>query len=144
MRALFRRLFCKPELESESESARVGRLGEREAERQLKGKGCRILARNWRCGRDEIDLVCLSEEAVVFVEVRTRKKGALVGGYDSISERKRKALRRVCRAYYARMRPRPDTLRFDVVEVEHESGEIGESRHFVDVPLFGKSVNRGG
>lgn len=127
---------------SEPESARVGRRGELAAEKLLKSKGYRVLARNWRSGRDEIDLICLVEGIVVFVETRTRKKGALVGGYDSITDRKRKALRRVCRAYFAKMRPKPVTLRFDVVEVEHEAGEISECHHFEDVPLFAKQVNR--
>lgn len=133
-----RSCFRKPE----PESARVGRRGERAAERLLKRKGYHVLARNWRSGRDEIDLVCLSEGVVVFVETRTRRKNALVGGYDSITGRKRKALKRVCRSYFAKMRPKPLTLRFDVVEVEHEDGEIGECHHFEDVPLFAKQVNR--
>lgn len=127
----------------EAESALVGRRGEREAEKLLKKKGYLLLARNWRSGRDEIDLICLCGKAVVFVEVRTRKAGALVSGYDSIDQRKRTALRRVCRAYFAKMKPKPITLRFDVMEIEHDEGNILACRHFEDVPLFGKPVNRG-
>ncbi|EDY82946.1 conserved hypothetical protein [Verrucomicrobiia bacterium DG1235] len=129
---------------SEPESAAIGRRGEREAEKLLKRKGYQILARNWRSGRDEIDLICLHGKAVVFVEVRTRKVGALVSGYDSIDRRKREALRRVCRSYFGMMKPKPITLRFDVVEIEHDEGTITASRHFDDVPLFSKSSNRGG
>lgn len=137
--SLFRRLFGR----KEPESAAVGRRGEREAERMLKKKGYEVLARNWRSGRDEIDLICLQGKAVVFVEVRTRAEGALVSGYDSIDQRKRDALRRVCRSYFAMMKPKPLTLRFDVVEIEHRDGVILACRHFANVPLFGKPVNRG-
>lgn len=124
-------------------AAAVGRKGEREAERLLKGKGFVILARNWRSGRDEIDLVCIDEKAVVFVEVRARAKDALVSGYDSIDQRKRDALRRVCRSYFAKMKPKPLTLRFDVIEIEHVEGAVDAVRHFENVPLFEKALNRG-
>ena len=125
------------------DSALVGQRGEREAERALKRKGYTILARNFRSGRDEIDLICLDGKIVVFVEVRTRRRGALVSGYDSINQRKRAALRRVCRSYFAKMKPKPLTLRFDVIEIEHEEGAVQACRHFQNVPLFGKDVNRG-
>lgn len=139
MISFFKRLFGR----TEPESAVVGRRGEREAEKLLKKKGYQVLARNWRSGRDEIDLICLQGKAVVFVEVRTRAVGALVSGYDSINQRKREALKRVCRSYFGKMRPKPLTLRFDVVEVEHEEGVITAVRHFSDVPLFSKASNRG-
>ena len=139
MFSFLRRLFRR----DEPESAAIGRRGEREAEKLLKKKGYQILARNFRSGRDEIDLICLQGKAVVFVEVRTRAAGALVSGYDSINRRKREALKRVCRSYFAMMKPKPLTLRFDVVEVEHEEGVVTRARHFDDVPLFSKSVNRG-
>lgn len=121
----------------------IGRLGEREAERLLKAKGYRLVARNWRAGRDEIDLVCYDGEALVFVETRTRSVGALVGGFDSIDKRKREALKRVCRAYVVKLKPQPVTYRLDVVEVEHEDGEILVARHFENTPLFSKSAGRG-
>ncbi len=139
MLAFIRNLFQR----SDAGTAAIGQRGEREAERLLKGKSYLILARNWRSGRDEIDLICLQGKIVVFVEVRTRAKGALVSGYDSINQRKRAALRRVCRAYFAKMKPKPLTLRFDVVEIEHEEGRITECRHFENVPLFSKDVKRG-
>ena len=65
---------------SEPMRAVIGRLGEKEAERLLKAKGYRVVARNWRAGKDEIDLVCFDGEALVFVETKTRAFGAIVGG----------------------------------------------------------------
>lgn len=121
----------------------IGRLGEKEAERCLKGKGYQNITRNWRAGKGEIDLVCHDGLALVFVETRTRKLVALVSGYESIGLSKRDALLRVCRAYLANLKPRPKSFRFDVIEVEHESGQIIASRHFENVPLFGKETFRG-
>jgi putative endonuclease len=128
---------------SESKTAAIGRRGEKEGERCLRSKGYRVVARNWRAGKDEIDLVCLDGPTLVFVETRTRKSGALVSGYESIGRRKRDALKRVYRAYLAKLRPRPSAFRLDVVEVEHEAGLIIAIRHYENVPLFGKETFRG-
>ena len=61
-------------------TAEKGTLGEKEAELHLKGKGFMIVKRNWRKGRDEIDLICLDREKIEFVEVRTRKESAVISG----------------------------------------------------------------
>ena len=79
----------------------------------------------------------------MFVETRTRRTGALVGGFDSIDTRKRKALNRVCRAYIAKLKPHPSSFHRDVVEIEHDEGEILETRHFENAVLFGKEAGRG-
>lgn len=139
MRSFFRRIFSKPE----PDAHRIGRLGEKEGERLLKSKGYRILARNWRAGKDEIDLICKDQRALVFVETRTRSRNALVGGYDSIDHRKKQALRRVCRAYLKSLKPQPATFRFDVIEAIRDGDEIIETRHHENVPLFSKAEGRG-
>ncbi|MBI4601734.1 MAG: YraN family protein, partial [Planctomycetes bacterium] len=48
----------------------LGRRGERAAARHLRRQGLRILARNVREGRGEIDLVALDGATLVFVEVK--------------------------------------------------------------------------
>jgi putative endonuclease len=119
-----------------------GLAGERAAEKFLRRElGFRVVARNWRSPRDrrdEIDLVCRDEDVLVFVEVKARAAGALVGGYDAIDARKKTALRRAISAYLRALAPRarPTTARFDVVEVEHGGGAEPEVRHFENVPLF--------
>ncbi|WOO42748.1 YraN family protein [Rubellicoccus peritrichatus] len=122
-----------------SDRAARGKLGEREAASALKKKGYRILARNWREGRDEIDLVCLVEKTMVFVEVRTRAEDALVGGYHSVTQRKKAALRRVCTAYLRGLRQKPAHIRFDIVEVRLCQGDKISLNHHENIPLFGKN-----
>jgi putative endonuclease len=103
-----------------------------------------IVARNWRSTRDrrdEIDLVCRDGEALVFVEVKARAAGALVPGYYAVDERKKRALQRAAEVYLARLRPKPRTFRFDVVEVALPAAGTDakpEILHFENVPLFGK------
>ncbi len=117
----------------------VGRRSEHHAARWLRSeKAYRILARNWRHKRDELDIVALDGPVLVFVEVRARRAGALVPGYHSVTRRKKEALRRCAIAYLGGCRPRPAHFRFDIVEIELNNGEVLHLRHFENVPLFRK------
>lgn len=117
----------------------IGSAGERAAAAHLRReKGLSILHRNWRHGRDEIDLVARDGAVLVFVEVKTRVAHALVGGYHAVDRRKKRALLRASRAYIALLPEKPLSFRFDVVEVEHTDGAITAIRHFENVPLFPK------
>jgi putative endonuclease len=122
-------------------SALAGRNGEAKAARFLRRKsGFKLVARNWRNPRDrreEIDLIARDGAVLVFVEVKARAAGARVPGYYAVDWRKRRALRRACRAYLALLRPKPRTFRLDIVEVELAPGEP-VIRHFRNIPLFPK------
>ncbi|MFM7042001.1 MAG: YraN family protein, partial [Planctomycetaceae bacterium] len=50
----------------------LGRRGEDEAARYLRGLGYRIVGRRERVLRGDIDIVALDDRCVVFVEVRSR------------------------------------------------------------------------
>ncbi|MEO0795063.1 MAG: YraN family protein [Verrucomicrobiota bacterium] len=120
--------------------AERGRFGEREAGKFLKKqKGHRILVRNWRAGKDEIDLVTKSGDVIVFVEVRSRQSTAKVSGYSSVTQAKKKCLLRVCQAYLRALRPRPAHFRFDIVEVRLGNDGEFSIHHFENVPLFPKN-----
>ena len=125
--------------------AGIGAAGEAAAADFLRREhGFRVLARNWRHGRDELDLVCLDGGVLVFVEVKTRAAGALVGGYEAVDARKKRALRRAALAYLVRLDAPPVAYRFDVVEVRHRDGRSVELHHFENIPLFGPHHHRAG
>lgn len=124
-----------------------GAAGERAAEKFLCAKpGWRVVVRNWRSPRDrrdEIDLVCRDGDVLVFVEVKTRAAGALVGGYHAVDARKKGVLRRATGVYLRGLRnARPATVRFDVVEVEWAADEKTPPivRHFENVPLWPRGI----
>ncbi len=52
----------------------VGDKGEEIAVSFLKSKGYKILNRNWRSGKLEIDIVAQTKDLIVFVEVKTRAR----------------------------------------------------------------------
>jgi len=136
--------------EARGMTSETGRRGERLARAHLEGIGYRILASNWRAPsdrRDEIDLVVLDGEVLVFVEVKTRAADALVAGRYAVDARKKRALRRAAYAYLHGLERAPRSVRFDIVEVALlKPVDVGEEpagpqvRHFKAVPLFPKTL----
>ena len=53
-----------------------GFAGEDMAAKLLQEKGYKILARNWRCGHLEVDIIAETDDYLVIVEVKTRKRSA--------------------------------------------------------------------
>lgn len=96
-----------------------------------------MLARNWRCGRDELDLVVLEGRVLVFVEVKTRTAERGGAGWFAVDARKRRALRRAARAWMRQAGGAPHT-RFDVVEVLVCHGAPPRIVHHIGVPLLGR------
>lgn len=99
---------------------RAGAWGERVAADFLEKKGYRILGRNVRFGsRCELDLVARSPapEALVFVEVKTRRNEDFGRPFLAVDRAKRRALGRAAVRYLRRVKAKPAQIRFDVVEV---------------------------
>ncbi|MFM7398270.1 MAG: YraN family protein [Verrucomicrobiota bacterium] len=115
----------------------LGAKGERLAAEACQARGARVLARNWRNGRDELDLVLLERGVVVFVEVKTRMTQVAGEGLRAVDRRKKAALRRAAAAWI-RQAPSVAHHRFDVMEVMvcHE-GPVRILHHRGEV-LFGR------
>jgi putative endonuclease len=67
-----------------------GRLAEERAATWLTARGLKILARNVRCRRGELDLVCLEGGTLIFVEVRLRTNPRFGCAAESITPAKRR------------------------------------------------------
>ena len=98
----------------------IGRRGERLAARYLRRQGLRIVGRNLRCGRGEIDIVALEGETLVFVEVKSRSQRSWHQGMERIDRAKLRALRRACRFYLSSIGWRAEAYRIDAVLVDFE------------------------
>lgn len=77
----------------------VGRAGEAFAAACLAKEGYTILARNYRCRYGEMDLVAAREGILAFVEVKTRRQGALVAAEEAVTPQKRRRLARTAACY---------------------------------------------
>lgn len=114
----------------------LGDFGERVAAHRLESLGMRIVERNLRIGRIEVDLIAEDGDELVFVEVRTRR-GAAGLAAESVNAPK---LRRMweCAVGYCEQNAVPmERLRIDVVAVDLDaSGAARSVEHFraVEVP----------
>lgn len=76
-----------------------------------------MLARNFRLGRKEIDLVARRGEVVAFVEVKTRSGRGYGHPLESITWKKRREIGQVATAWIDRHGRPGDVYRFDAVSV---------------------------
>jgi putative endonuclease len=94
----------------------VGAYGERCAVQHLLAAGMRVLDRNWRCPRGEIDIIAQDGETLVFCEVKTRRGGDFGTPAEAVGAAKARRLRRLAAEWLA-TRAGGHDVRFDVVEV---------------------------
>lgn len=92
-----------------------GNETEREAARFLSGRGYRIVDRNVRFRRGEIDLVAYDGDVMVFVEVKGRRTEKYGGARLAVDERKKRRLDRLAGEYLARRSLPLPPCRFDLV-----------------------------
>ena len=98
--------------------------GERVAAAFLRRHGYRVLYRNYRTVRGEIDLICRCGELLVFVEVRTRSSEEFGRPAESIDAAKQESVRQAARSYLGLLRREDLRYRFDAVEVVLKPGQI--------------------
>ncbi len=111
--------------------AELGHLGEEIAVRSLCRKGYLILARNWRSGRNELDIVARQGPVVVFVEVKARRPGPQPAA-QALTPRQRRRLARAARDWIGAHPLEGIEYRFDVVAVTVLPGKSPSVEHIPD------------
>jgi len=79
----------------------LGAEGEKIAARHLAAKGYRIVARNYRFHRNEIDIIAFDGEALCFIEVKTRASLGKGHPAESVTRSKQKEIARAAAGYLA-------------------------------------------
>ncbi|MCD6337950.1 MAG: YraN family protein [Verrucomicrobia bacterium] len=110
----------------------LGALGEKAALRALRRKGLRLLARNFRSPRGEIDLIMREGDALVFVEVKTRSSEEWSRPAAAVDSGKKRRIAMAAMDYLKALGRPPAILRFDIVEVLAENGKVTQIRHLPD------------
>ena len=116
----------------------LGEHGERVAARWLVRKGWRILARRFRCGHRDIDLVARRGGTVAFVEVKARRDRTFGDPVAAVHWRKQRELGRSARVWVARFGEPGLAYRFDVIGVLADGRRV-RVRHVEDafsLPVF--------
>jgi putative endonuclease len=110
----------------------LGAAGEEAAAALLAAKGLRVLARNWRSGGLELDLVCREGRTIVFVEVKTRGPGSRGTPADGLTPAKRGRLVRAASLWLSENEAWDAPCRFDLVAVTPAPGGGFETVHLPD------------
>ena len=101
----------------------AGRRGESHALDYLRAKGYRLVARNFRSGRGEIDLIVDAPDgSLVFVEVKSNRSSASGRPLERVDGRKVRRLQRLAQRYCIAHGQEDRDMRFDVVGVDLPPG----------------------
>jgi putative endonuclease len=95
----------------------AGQRGEDSAARYLTLHGYRIVQRNFRAPRGEIDLIAMDGESLVFIEVKARANDSKGTPAAAVDERKQGRIRHAAEWYCARYRMQDRPVRFDVIAI---------------------------
>ncbi len=111
---------------------KLGIHGEKVAEKHLMSLGYRILDRNWRWRKGELDLVAEQDEEIVFVEVKARRSQKYGLPEESITRSKREKLIQTAYAYLRSANRDDADWRIDVVAIDMEDdGTVIRLEHIV-------------
>jgi putative endonuclease len=94
----------------------LGKQGEDIAADYLVKKGYRVLEKNWRQWRNEIDIIAMDGNYIVIVEVKTRQSSVFGEPEVAVTRDKQKALIRSANAYI-RCNNVQNEVRFDIISV---------------------------
>ena len=75
-----------------AESHNLGQQGEYQAVKYLEKTGYKILRRNWKSGKLEIDIIAEKSDFMVFVEVKTRSEDFLEDPRNAITREKQRSM----------------------------------------------------
>ena len=95
----------------------LGARGEAAAARFLRRRGYKIVARNQRERRGELDLVAVDGRTIVFVEVKTRRTARYDHPAEAVTLRKQQRISHAATAFMKRHHLLTYPARFDVVAV---------------------------
>lgn len=101
----------------ETQRQGLGRWGEEVGLGHVVRRGWEVLARNWRIGRLEVDLIAWDGPWLVIIEIKTRTEPVQADWHRMVSRAQQDRLIRAARAFLARYPERSLEVRFDVVAV---------------------------
>lgn len=109
----------------------TGTNGEKIAENFLQSKGYKILCRNWKWEKKEVDLVADKDGLLVFVEVKTRSAAYFGYPEDAVGTAKQEYMKTAAEEYLYR-HPEYEQIRFDIISIMMQKDTIKEIVHFED------------
>ncbi len=102
----------------------LGKLGEDTATDYLRKEGYRVLQRNFKARYGEIDIICVKDDILVFVEVKTRIGEAFGTPEEAVTSRKLAEVIKTAEYYKLVHKELPESMRIDVIGIQFDDTEI--------------------
>ncbi|MEL6718209.1 MAG: YraN family protein [Bacteroidota bacterium] len=109
----------------------IGKQGEQIAVDFLAEQGYKILERNWRFSRAEVDIIAMHGEILVFFEVKTRSYTFFGEPESFVTEKKEAFLVDAAHVYMEQINHDWE-IRFDIIGIVLKNEFSYEIRHFED------------
>lgn len=114
----------------------LGKWGEDCAADFLQRMGYTIVARDWKSGHRDIDIIAMDEETMVFVEVKARRNRTFMEPETAVDYHKLRNLQGAINHYVKYYRVNHH-IRFDIVTVVGTPDDAKpEIDHLKDIPLY--------
>jgi putative endonuclease len=110
-----------------AESHLLGQKGEDLATDYLRKAGFKIIFRNWKWGKHEIDIIADNKDLIVFVEVKSRCDDYQMHPVTAITNEKQKSIIYAADGYLQKFNINKES-RFDVITII-KKGELFEIDH---------------
>lgn len=96
-----------------------GQQAEQLAAAFLKKQGAKIVAKNYRCRRGEIDLIAQHDDVILFIEVKYRSRADYGGAVAAVDHRKQQRIRLSAEHYLQQqgLNLHHTMIRFDVIAI---------------------------
>jgi putative endonuclease len=111
-----------------AESHDLGQKGEELAGEHLKKAGYKILFRNWKWGKHEIDIVAENNEFIVFAEVKTRNEDYRMHPVTAVTKDKQRSIIWAANGYLQKFGVDKES-RFDIITIIKKQGDTYEIDH---------------
>ncbi|MBK7806541.1 MAG: YraN family protein [Saprospiraceae bacterium] len=109
----------------------IGNLGEEKATLFLQEIGYKILERNWRFSKAEIDIIAKDGEVLVFVEVKSKSYTFFGAPEESVSAYKENLIIDAAHQYMIKI-GHDWEIRFDIISIVFDKNKDASITHFKD------------
>jgi putative endonuclease len=107
----------------------LGKSGEIIAINYLIDNKYKIIARNYRLFRGEIDIIASDQKTLVFVEVKTRRSKDYGFPEESVTPFKQRQIRKIAQGFLVKKNLQDVACRFDVISLSFDEKEAYSVRH---------------
>ena len=108
-----------------------GKEGENLATEYLMQKGYRIMQRNVTFKKNEIDIIAIDKNEIVFVEVKERATDIFGSPYEKVNKKKQELIIKVADNYIIRNNINLEA-RFDIVSIVNIDSEEPKIEHIIN------------